>query len=270
MDQTDEVINALALVMKQANQGALVTEGMRVVIAGKPNAGKSSLLNALAGRESAIVTNIEGTTRDVLKEQIQIDGMPLHIIDTAGLRESDDKVEQIGVQRAWEEINNADRILLVQDATKLSSFQDLSIEESWPDFLNKLDTTEHVSLVLNKVDLVDPSLVASLPKPLPSNILSLSAKSLTGLDSLRDHLKSCVGFDSNTEGQFAARRRHIVALQSAMEHIRLGKQQLVSANAGELLAEELRLAQDKLGEITGKFLPDDLLGEIFSSFCIGK
>lgn len=270
LDQTDEVINALELVMKQANQGALVTEGMRVVIAGKPNAGKSSLLNALAGRESAIVTNIEGTTRDVLKEQIQIDGMPLHIIDTAGLRESDDKVEQIGVQRAWEEINNADRILLVQDATKLSSFQDLSIEESWPDFLNKLDTTEHVSLVLNKVDLVDPSLVASLPKPLPSNILSLSAKSLTGLDSLRDHLKSCVGFDSNTEGQFAARRRHIVALQSAMEHIRLGKQQLVSANAGELLAEELRLAQDKLGEITGKFLPDDLLGEIFSSFCIGK
>lgn len=270
LDQTDEVINALELVMKQANQGALVTEGMRVVIAGKPNAGKSSLLNALAGRESAIVTNIEGTTRDVLKEQIQIDGMPLHIIDTAGLRESDDKVEQIGVQRAWEEINNADRILLVQDATKLSSFQDLSIEESWPDFLNKLDTTEHVSLVLNKVDLVDPSLVASMPKPLPSNILSLSAKSLTGLDSLRDHLKSCVGFDSNTEGQFAARRRHIVALQSAMEHIRLGKQQLVSANAGELLAEELRLAQDKLGEITGKFLPDDLLGEIFSSFCIGK
>lgn len=270
LDQTDEVINALELVMKQANQGALVTEGMRVVIAGKPNAGKSSLLNALAGRESAIVTNIEGTTRDVLKEQIQIDGMPLHIIDTAGLRESDDKVEQIGVQRAWEEINNADRILLVQDATKLSSFQDLSIEESWPDFLNKLDTTEHVSLVLNKVDLVDPSLVASMPKPLPSNILSLSAKSLSGLDSLRDHLKSCVGFDSNTEGQFAARRRHIVALQSAMEHIRLGKQQLVSANAGELLAEELRLAQDKLGEITGKFLPDDLLGEIFSSFCIGK
>jgi tRNA modification GTPase len=265
LSQLDELVNTLELLLSKASQGALLSEGIRVVIAGRPNAGKSSLLNALAGRESAIVTDIEGTTRDVLKEQISIDGMPLHIIDTAGLRESDDKVEQIGIQRAWEEINQADIILLVYDGISEPNF-DPKID--WSDFLNRLAKTDHLVLVQNKIDQFEVQSGISESAGFP--LVNLSAKTEDGIDFLREYLKKQVGFSSNAEGTFTARRRHLEAIELALEHVGLGRNQLVTANAGELLAEDLRLAQDALGNITGKFTADDLLGEIFGSFCIGK
>ncbi len=268
LEQVDDLITTLSDLINNANQGALLTEGMRVVIAGRPNAGKSSLLNALAGRNSAIVTDIEGTTRDVLKEQINIDGMPLHIIDTAGLRESTDKVEQIGIDRAWQEIEQADRILLVVDASSIESNSDSLPETLWPEFLEKLDNQDHITIIRNKVDKISetPKLDTKGEYPL----ISLSAKQKQGLRILQEHLKECVGYKANNEGTFTARRRHLDALNRALEAVNLGRKQLTELNAGELLAEELRIAQDNLGEITGKFRPDDLLGEIFSSFCIGK
>lgn len=265
LSQVDDLIQTLKLLLSNASQGALLSEGIRVVIAGRPNAGKSSLLNALAGRESAIVTDIEGTTRDVLKEQISIDGMPLHIIDTAGLRESEDKVEQIGIQRAWEEINQADVILLVYDGVSEPNFDP---KLDWSDFLNRLDKTDHIVLVRNKIDQIENQPGISETAGLP--LISLSAKTEAGIDGLREHLKKIVGFSSNSEGTFTARRRHLEAISKALAHVELGRSQLVTANAGELLAEDLRLAQDALGNITGKFTADDLLGEIFGSFCIGK
>jgi len=265
LSQVDTLIKTLNLLFKNASQGALLTEGMRVVIAGKPNAGKSSLLNALAGKDSAIVTNIEGTTRDVLKEQINIDGMPLHIIDTAGLRESSDEVEKIGIDRAWKEIEQADRILLVTDA---SDSEGLNTDEHWPEFVEKLERTDHLSLVRNKVDKLNEEASLNLKGPYP--VISISAKTKLGLTFLQEHLKDCVGFNASNEGSFTARRRHLDALTKAVEAVKVGRKQLTEMNAGELLAEELRVAQDALSEITGKFTPDDLLGEIFSSFCIGK
>jgi len=263
--QVDTLIETLNNLFKNANQGALLTEGMRVVIAGKPNAGKSSLLNALAGKESAIVTDIEGTTRDVLKEQINIDGMPLHIIDTAGLRESNDEVEKIGIDRAWKEIEQADRILLVTDASDSNM---LNTDDHWPEFVEKLERTDHLSLVRNKVDKLNEEASLNLEGPYP--VISISAKTKHGLTFLQEHLKDCVGFNASNEGSFTARRRHLDALTKAVDAVKVGRKQLTEMNAGELLAEELRVAQDALSEITGKFTPDDLLGEIFSSFCIGK
>ena len=265
LSQVDTLIETLNILFKNANQGALLTEGMRVVIAGKPNAGKSSLLNALAGKDSAIVTDIEGTTRDVLKEQINIDGMPLHIIDTAGLRESSDEVEKIGIDRAWKEIEQADRILLVTDA---SGSKALNTDDHWPEFVEKLERTDHLSLVRNKVDRLDEEASLNLEGPYP--VISISAKTKHGLSLLQEHLKNCVGFNASNEGSFTARRRHLDALTKAVDAVKVGRKQLTEMNAGELLAEELRIAQDALSEITGKFTPDDLLGEIFSSFCIGK
>ncbi len=264
LKQLDDLTEQISELLANAQQGALLVEGMRVVIAGKPNAGKSSLLNALSGKDSAIVTDIEGTTRDVLKEQINIDGMPLHIIDTAGLRESSDQVEQIGISRAWKEIEQADRILLVVDASDTDNQQNLA----WPEFVQKLNRSDHLTLIRNKVDKISEAAEINSQNDFP--VISLSAKSGLGLDLLRKHLKDCVGFDSGNEGSFTARRRHLQAIEQALEAIHLGRAQLVEMNAGELLAEELRIAQENLGLITGKFRPDDLLGEIFSSFCIGK
>lgn len=264
LSQIDELVTQIADLLANAQQGALLTEGMRVVIAGKPNAGKSSLLNALSGKDSAIVTDIEGTTRDVLKEQINIDGMPLHIIDTAGLRESSDQVEQIGISRAWKEIEQADRILLVVDASDKSNQNNLA----WPEFIQKLNRSDHLTLIRNKVDKISEDSGINDEGDFP--VISLSAKSGLGLDYLRNHLKDCVGYDSGNEGSFTARRRHLQAIENALEAITSGRTQLVEMNAGELLAEDLRIAQEHLGLITGKFRPDDLLGEIFSSFCIGK
>ncbi|MEH6467564.1 MAG: tRNA uridine-5-carboxymethylaminomethyl(34) synthesis GTPase MnmE, partial [Porticoccus sp.] len=256
-------------VIEQAYQGSLMREGMTVVIAGKPNAGKSSLLNALSGRDSAIVTHIEGTTRDVLREQIHIDGMPLHIIDTAGLRDTGDAVEQEGIRRAWQEIDQADRILFVIDST-----QDYSLEprNNWPEYFERYPERdypgkENLSFVLNKGD------ISGLPVGLSNNghpVITLSAKQGAGLDILTQHLKECMGYTGSNEGSFTARRRHIEALQAAQEYLDTGTKQLNEAGAGELLAEDLRQAQQSLAEITGEFTPDDLLGRIFSSFCIGK
>ena len=259
------IINQLEDVRSEAKQGSILREGMKVVIAGRPNAGKSSLLNALAGREAAIVTDIAGTTRDVLREHIHIDGMPLHIIDTAGLRDATDEVERIGISRAWTEIEQADRIILMLDSSDPES-ADLSTVRS--EFLAKLPTTLPVTIVRNKIDLNGEQ--ASEIEQDGYQIISLSAQTHDGVQLLREHLKQAMGFQTGMEGGFLARRRHLDALDKAAEHLQIGLVQLTEFHAGELLAEELRLVQAHLSEITGEFTSDDLLGNIFSSFCIGK
>ncbi|GGX83721.1 tRNA modification GTPase MnmE [Litchfieldella qijiaojingensis] len=260
-----EVIAELAEVRAAAGQGALMREGMSVVIAGRPNAGKSSLLNALTEQDTAIVTEIEGTTRDVLREHIHIDGMPLHVIDTAGLRDTPDAVEQIGVARAWAEIEKADRVLLLVDAATTQATDPMAI---WPEFVSRLPVPERLTLVRNKIDTSaePPGLDTSTTPP----TLRLSAKTGQGLDDLKAHLKNVMGYSATTEGRFSARRRHLDALDRAKRALTSGEAQLHGYGAGELLAEDLRDAQQALGEITGEFSADDLLGEIFGSFCIGK
>lgn len=262
----DELRADLQQVFHQANQGVLLRDGMTVVIAGRPNAGKSSLLNALAGRESAIVTEIAGTTRDVLREHIHIDGMPLHIIDTAGLRATEDQVEKIGVARALHAINEADRILLVVDATTPEAADATAL---WPEFLQQRPDPEKVTLIKNKADLSGEP-VALETSPDGHTTIALSAKSTEGLHLLREHLKACMGFAQTTENGFSARQRHLQALQKAAQSLEHGRAQLTATGAGELLAEDLRHAQQAIGEITGAFSSDDLLGRIFTSFCIGK
>ncbi|GAB7260063.1 tRNA uridine-5-carboxymethylaminomethyl(34) synthesis GTPase MnmE [Dickeya ananatis] len=259
------VISDLEGVRGEARQGSLLREGMKVVIAGRPNAGKSSLLNALAGRDAAIVTDIAGTTRDVLREHIHIDGMPLHIIDTAGLREASDEVERIGIERAWQEIEQADRVLFMVDGTTTDAVEPAAI---WPEFMARLPSRLPITVVRNKADVTGEPL--GIEEVNTYSLIRLSARTGDGVDLLRDHLKQSMGFTSNTEGGFLARRRHLQALEQAAQHLQQGHEQLVSAYAGELLAEELRLAQQALSEITGEFTSDDLLGRIFSSFCIGK
>ena len=260
-----EIIVNLDDVRAEARQGAILREGMKVVIAGRPNAGKSSLLNALAGREAAIVTDIAGTTRDVLREHIHIDGMPLHIIDTAGLRDATDEVERIGISRAWNEIEQADRVLLMLDSTDADS---QNIEKVRSEFLVKLPQNLPVTIVRNKADLSGET--ESVDEENGYTVICLSAKTQKGVDLLREHLKQSIGYQSGTEGGFLARRRHLEALEKAAQHLQSGYIQLTQFHAGELLAEELRLVQEHLSEITGQFTSDDLLGNIFSSFCIGK
>lgn len=261
------LLEQLREILGEAQQGTILRDGMKVVIAGRPNAGKSSLLNALAGREAAIVTAIEGTTRDVLREHIHIDGMPLHIIDTAGLRESLDEVEQIGIARAWDEIRQADRILLMVDATTTDK---TTPHEIWPDFIDQLPPSAPVTVIRNKVDLSGEIVGVSELSTDQAPVIRLAAKSTDGVEVLRDHLKDCMGFASTTEGGFLARRRHLDALERALESLLQGQSQLEGYGAGELLAEDMRTAQDALGEITGQITPDELLGKIFGSFCIGK
>ena len=259
------IMAELQQVQTEARQGAILREGMKVVIAGRPNAGKSSLLNALAGRESAIVTEIAGTTRDVLREHIHIDGMPLHIIDTAGLRDTEDAVEKIGIERAWAEIAQADRILFMVDGTTTSATNPRDI---WPDFFDRIQNPIGLTVVRNKADLTGEELAIGEEQGHP--VFRISAKTGLGLAALRDHLKQCMGYQGGVEGGFMARRRHLEAIAHADEHLQLAKEQLEVYAAGELVAEELRLAQEQLSEITGAFSSDDLLGCIFSSFCIGK
>ncbi|MFB2863553.1 tRNA uridine-5-carboxymethylaminomethyl(34) synthesis GTPase MnmE [Aeromonas sp. MdU4] len=259
------IMSELDDVRGEAKQGALLREGMKVVIAGRPNAGKSSLLNALAGRESAIVTEIAGTTRDVLREHIHLDGMPLHIIDTAGLRDTQDKVEQIGIERAWAEIEQADRVLFMVDGTTTDA---IDPREIWPEFVDRLPKNIGLTVIRNKADLTGEDLAPSQEQG--HAVYRISAKTELGLPALREHLKQCMGFQGNTEGGFMARRRHLDALERAAERLLVAKEQLEVFVAGELVAEELRLAQESLSEITGEFSSDDLLGRIFSSFCIGK
>ena len=259
------IINNLEDVQTEAKQGSLIREGMSVVIAGRPNAGKSSLLNALAGRETAIVTDIEGTTRDVLREHIHIDGMPLHIIDTAGLRDAPDEVERIGIQRAWDEIQKADRVLLMVDSMRNNADDPHQI---WPEFVDQLNDDSKITVIRNKADLSGETIGQTQAHGYP--LINLSAKAGEGINILRDHLKQCMGYQATTEGGFLARRRHLEALDTAHELLITGRDQLQMHGAGELLAEDLRQAQHALGEITGQFTSDDLLGRIFSSFCIGK
>ena len=254
------ILEEMDKIFASAQQGVLLRDGMRVVLIGQPNTGKSSLLNALAGRDSAIVTPIAGTTRDVLREEINIDGMPLHVIDTAGLRESDDVVEQEGIKRTWIEIEQADRaLLLVDDKT--------GITEEDKEIRQKLPASLEVTIVRNKIDLTNVQ--ASINENQHSEI-ALSAKSGEGIKILRDHLKKIMGYTGLTEGVFLARRRHLDALIRAKEFVLNGQAQLKESKAGELLAEDLRQAQHALGEITGFVSSDELLGKIFSSFCIGK
>ncbi|MDP3516159.1 MAG: tRNA uridine-5-carboxymethylaminomethyl(34) synthesis GTPase MnmE [Pseudohongiella sp.] len=267
---TEQLDNILA----QAKQGALIKEGMSVVIAGKPNAGKSSLLNALAGKDSAIVTEIEGTTRDILSEQINLDGMPLHITDTAGLRLSTDIVEQEGIRRALLAVKNADRVLLMIDSSKEKVDQtNLTDYLSAPGFgeLGLCVDISRVTIIQNKADLTGEDCVC-IParKPSDPTIIRISAKQSSGIELLKQYLKDCMGFQATREGGFIARRRHLEALTQARACLVQAAIQLDQHSAAELVAEDLRHAHQYLGEITGKFSTDDLLGKIFSSFCVGK
>lgn len=242
-----------------AQQGRLLRDGMTVVIAGRPNAGKSSLLNQLAGREAAIVTDIPGTTRDVLREAIAIDGMPLHIIDTAGLHDSNDPVEQEGMRRAWAEIANADRILLLVDDRYGYTAEDRELRARLPETIG-------VTILHNKIDLTNAQPV--LQALADAHALWLSAKTGNGMSLLREHLKECMGYHSG-EGALMARRRHLQALEQAEQALTVAALQL-QQRAVELVAEELRQAQNALGEITGEVSSEELLGRIFAGFCIGK
>ena len=245
-------------ILESANQGAILRDGIHVAIAGKPNAGKSSLLNSLTKQPSAIVTDVAGTTRDVLKETIQIDGMPIHIIDTAGLHNSDNIIEQEGIRRAHTEINNADVVLLVYDASDKSV--DLSIlPESVKD--------KPKIIIKNKIDLTGSK--TGIQKIQNNPEISISAKNGDGINIVRKALADFAGLNSNTEGVFLARKRHIIAINETLSFINSAISQL-DGGASELVAEDLRQAGMHLGQITGEFSSDDLLGQIFSSFCIGK
>lgn len=252
-------------IQRQAQQGVILKEGMHIVIAGFPNVGKSSLLNALSERDSAIVTAIAGTTRDVLHEHIQIDGIPLHVTDTAGLRESADPIEQEGIQRAIKAVKQADRILLMTDQSTIDTN---NLQNLCATFLQDITFKGRLTIIQNKIDLSEKKPQLKMQDDIP--IISLSAKTREGLSLLRQHLKECIGFNTTTEGGFSARRRHLEALAMAEQALLNGQHQLHTQRAGELLAEELRQAQQALNSITGEFSSDDLLGKIFSSFCIGK
>ena len=274
-ESIEETLNQISGVYAQAEQGALLKDGLQVVITGIPNAGKSSLLNALSGIDSAIVTDIPGTTRDLLKEEISIDGMPIHIIDTAGLRTSDNIVEIEGVKRTHGAIETADQILLVFDCTAPEQdvdkvLQPLNLAEKSADSIESILT--RCTLIYNKIDLLDnaPSKDTILYKNKELSKIHLSAKQGTGIGMLRDHLKTCAGFRPTEETAFVARERHLAELKKAEKLIKNSLLQLSKGSHLELVAEDLRLAQNHLSTITGEFTSDDLLGEIFSSFCIGK
>ena len=263
--QLSNLQQTLASVMQRARQGALLREGIKVVIAGQPNAGKSSLLNALAGAELAIVTPIAGTTRDKVQQTIQIEGVPLHIIDTAGLRDSDDAVERIGIARAWDEITGADAVLFLHDLERMDAPESVAADADIASALaQKLPHSIPVIDVWNKLDRAPQ--VAQAPPG-----LRLSARTGEGLDALRRKLLEVAGWQSAPEGIYIARARHVQALQAVGAHLQAAADQLAAQGpALDLLAEELRLAQNALSDITGEFSSDDLLGVIFSSFCIGK
>ncbi len=260
-----KIIEKLESVKQSAKQGALLSEGMTIAIAGKPNVGKSTLLNSLAEKETAIVTDIPGTTRDLLKETINLDGMPLHIIDTAGLRESEDKVEQEGIRRAWGAIEHADKIIFVVDSAET---KEVDPKKLWPEFFEKHQSRKPFVIVKNKIDLINEK--PRIEQKDDYSIVHLSAKNQQGINELKEYLKDYMGYKTHAEGIFIARRRHLNALERAHQYLLSGKNQLEKNKAGELLAEDLRQAQLALSEITGEFTSDDLLGKIFESFCIGK
>ncbi|MDH4450183.1 MAG: tRNA uridine-5-carboxymethylaminomethyl(34) synthesis GTPase MnmE [Rhodoferax sp.] len=262
--QLQRLEQSLVQVLAKATQGALLREGLKVVIAGQPNAGKSSLLNALAGAELAIVTPIAGTTRDKVQETIQIEGVPLHIIDTAGLRASDDAVEKIGIERAWQAIEQADAVVFLHDLTRHTETAYLEADSAIARAIaEKLPAAIPVIHVWNKSDAVAP--VQALDG------IALSAKTGTGLDALRQSLLAAAGWQPAQSGAYMARQRHVQALHAVGQHLAAASGLLASGGAAlDLLAEELRLSQNALNSITGAFGADDLLGTIFSKFCIGK
>lgn len=262
------------LVFAKATQGALLREGLQVVLMGEPNVGKSSLLNALAGSDVAIVTPIAGTTRDKVVQMIQIEGVPINVIDTAGLRHTNDEVEKIGIDRTKQAISQADAIIWLQDASNVVGKESQELQQSSGfDELFGLSIEVPRLTVFNKVDLLDENALACLP--VGGNVLHLSAKQGLGLDALRHRLLVLAGWQQG-QGVYLARERHLIAMRSSNEHLVLAQQHLLAAGKSvigvglELLAEELRLAQDQLSSITGAFSADDLLGEIFTRFCIGK
>ncbi len=257
-DDLRNLIDLTAEVMNAAHLGQVIRDGLAVVIAGPPNAGKSSLLNALSGQDAAIVTPIPGTTRDLLKLDVQVDGLPIRIVDTAGLRHSEDLVEREGVRRARAQIDQADLVLWVYDAAE------------GPDPLTRESLPERVPVtsIRNKIDLCGLSPGSSEVET--GTEIALSAKTGQGLDLLRSHLKARAGLGALTEGAFVARRRHLDALHRGLAHLRSAQAALAQAAGAELVAEDLLQAQHAFGEITGRFTSEDLLGRIFSSFCIGK
>lgn len=270
------ILDSIKATLTQAKQGALLKEGINVVIAGKPNAGKSSLLNALSGVDSAIVTDIPGTTRDLLSEEINIDGLPVHIIDTAGIRISDDVVEQEGLRRAQRAMEQADQLLLIvdkslpeQDVEKLLAPLVLLTDKSIKD----LDYLQNTAIIYNKIDLLNGekprlSTINYLDYSIPA--IGLSAKENIGIELLRDYIKDAIGFNATEEGVFIARERHLTALSNSKQLVESALELLATNSSLELIAEDLRFAQVQLGAITGEFTSDDLLGEIFSNFCVGK
>jgi len=257
-DRLDALRAELDELLARTGEGVRLREGMQLVIVGRPNAGKSSLLNQLAGESRAIVTEIAGTTRDVLRAEIDLDGLPLHVIDTAGLRASDDLIEQEGIRRAWAEIEQADLILLLIDGMQGRTAEDDETLAALPD--------KPLLTVTNKIDLTGepPSETAE------DGELRLSARTGAGIDVLRAELRRIAGLAEGNENPFIARRRHLDALEQAREQLEQASQALVGLGAGELAAENLRRAQESMEVITGRFTADDLLGEIFGSFCIGK
>jgi tRNA modification GTPase len=267
------VFAAFESITAAARQGALLREGLNVVIAGKPNAGKSSLLNRLAGDDVAIVTDVPGTTRDVLRQHVHLDGMPLNLVDTAGLRIATDVVEAEGVRRARNEMARADRVLYLVDAgiAGTKDEKDTAQEENSPQWaaeLEQLPAGVPVTLVFNKIDLTGAP--TRLDETADPPRIFLSARTGSGLELLCSHLKASAGYRELDSGAFAARRRHLDALSRARQHVQSSADILSGTRAFELFAEDLRLAQHALGEITGEFTSEDLLGEIFGSFCIGK
>ncbi len=257
-EKLDAIIAELSSVFAKAKQGSLLREGINVVLVGQPNVGKSSLMNQLAGEEIAIVTSIAGTTRDTIKNAIQINGVPLHIIDTAGLRETDDEVEKFGIARTWATLETANIALLLVDAAHGITSAEKSILARLPQEIRKI-------WVHNKIDVGNQA--AFVDEIDGATHIYISAKTGAGLDLLKNHLLQFAGYQNNAEGVFMARARHLEALSKVEAHLYAATTQI---NSAELVAEELRLAQEDLGSITGEFTPDDLLGEIFSKFCIGK
>lgn len=253
------ITSTLDTLLAQTRQGAILREGLHVVLAGRPNVGKSSLLNALAGEDVAIVTDIAGTTRDKVVQQIHLDGVPLHIVDTAGLRDTADTVEKLGISRSWAEIEKADVILHLRDAREPDVALDAEITA-------RRHPRTPVLAVLNKADLL-----AEWPHDLPQDTLAVSARTGQGLDALRTTLLGLAGWTPGGESPWLARARHVRALELAREHLTVAEQHAAQDDRVlDLFAEELRLAHEALGEITGQFSSDDMLGRIFSSFCIGK
>jgi tRNA modification GTPase len=260
IEQLDECDREFATLKKQTSAGRVLRDGFQIVIAGKPNAGKSSLMNLLSGEDTAIVTEYAGTTRDILREQIDIDGLAVELVDTAGLRENPDEIEAEGIRRAREALRRADAALLIQDAT----LGDDSTDHDLPDGIP-------VVVLRNKIDVSGdlPGAVTEIGQSVP-RVLNVSAKTGAGVDTLRETIKKLAGHEGSGVGAFTARKRHLDALTDAARHYHEGRLALEKDKAGELLAEELRLAQESLGSITGVVTSDDLLGRIFSEFCIGK